>query len=81
MLYQEVSRTETWIDDMYYGYGGNLLNEPAIAIEEILARPDSKDIYLRLLNEATLAGQLYALCGLRRIDKAAFDKRVDTYLS
>ena len=52
-----------------------------IAFRKLLAEPDAKDIFTDLEDRARLAGQMYALCGLRITDRPSFDRLIKKYRS
>ncbi len=56
-------------------------SEPVLGLRLLLEHPEARAALLSLLDEASLAGQLYALCGLWLIDPPTFDQRVAPYLS
>ena len=49
--------------DAHIGYSGST-PEHVYAFRRVLARDNAADVFARLLEEATVEGQLYALCGL-----------------
>lgn len=49
------------------------------AFRALTKQPDAARLFERLLDEATMEGQLYALCGLYHADHARFLKRVEPY--
>ena len=60
------------------GYGG-ITPDEVHEFRCILKRPDARTIFDQLLNEATLAGKLYALSGLYITDKTYFENIVGKY--
>ena len=55
------------------GYAGITPNE-VLAWRVVFNRPDADSIFQDLLNSSTIAGQLYALAGLRFTNSVAFAK-------
>jgi len=53
--------------------------ETVRALLSLLSTPHASEAFNRLLAEATLAGQLYALCGLYYADHEAFKEAVKRY--
>lgn len=51
----------------------------AVALREILNHPDADAAFKSLLREATLPGQLYALCGLYHTDPDLFSEEIEKY--
>ena len=52
----------------------NEVPQQVIAFKELYFGENVKDYFLRLENEGTDAGKLYALCGLYYLDKRTFDR-------
>jgi hypothetical protein len=52
-----------------------------IAFQTILRQPDAAGAFDAMLHRASVPGQLYALCGLYLIDRAAFDKAAPAYFA
>jgi len=66
--------------DAHVGYSGET-PEAVHAFRRILAADDTADVFARLLEEATVEGQLYALCGLYFADPARFREALPRYES
>ncbi len=69
---EAVLRTAAAFRDVAVGYAGTTPAEVR-AFRNVLASPDGAARFRRLLANATVAGQLYALCGLFFLDAPAFD--------
>jgi len=68
-----ILRTSDHFTSAGIGYAGITPNE-VLAWRVIFNRPDADSIFEDLLNTATVAGQLYALAGLRFSNSGAFPK-------
>ncbi len=68
-----ILRTADHFTSAGIGYAGITPNE-VLAWRVIFNRPDADSIFEDLLNTATVAGQLYALAGLRFSNSGAFPK-------
>ncbi|HUN80985.1 MAG TPA: hypothetical protein VMV81_05680 [Phycisphaerae bacterium] len=55
--------------------------EQVVAFRKLLAEPDAAEVFNDLVYRARLAGQMYALCGLRITDRPTFDRLVERYRS
>src|SRR6266516_85413 len=68
-----ILRTSDHFTSAGIGYAGVTPNE-VLAWRLIFKRPDADSLFQDLLNTATVAGQLYALAGLRFSNSGAFPK-------
>ena len=68
-----ILRTADHFTSAGIGYAGITPNE-VLAWRVVFNRPDADSIFHDLLNSSTVAGQLYALAGLRFSNSAAFAK-------
>jgi hypothetical protein len=60
------------------GFAGTIsLQEKAL--RQVLEQKNSKLVLTKLLDEATLEGQMYALVGLKAVDPAEFKSRLGSY--
>lgn len=62
----------------YVGFGGTPSCE-VMAFQRILNSPVADGVFKRLIEQATLAGQLYGLSGLYFTDSRSFAAQVDRY--
>jgi len=69
--------TETFADTMV-GIAG-IPSHQACAFRVVLDQPDADSLFKRILADAHLAGQLYALCGLYFTDPTAFLHAVEPF--
>jgi hypothetical protein len=65
-------------EDAFIGEAGHP-SKLVKAYRELLKQPQSDVVFKRLLKEATLAGQLYALCGIYFTDHIFFLSMVEGY--
>lgn len=72
--YQEVKKAEMFCDAVV-GYAGTT-PEVVWAFRDLLKEKNADAAFKALLQEATVPGQLYGLCGLWFTDQAAFKKQV-----
>ena len=63
----------------FVGFGG-APSRLVCAYEKILQSRDAIPVFKQLLAEATLAGQVYALCGLYVTDRNLYEQKVLDYL-
>jgi hypothetical protein len=65
-----------------FAFGGagvaGLMSEGERNLRAVLERPDASQQLQAALGHATLAGELYILVGLRRCDRAAYQKTFDS---
>jgi hypothetical protein len=61
------------------GYAGSLSREER-AFRVVWHRSSASDDFRRLISEATIAGRLYALLGLRHLDAPSFQAELRRYL-
>jgi hypothetical protein len=57
------------------GYAGTI-SAPERALDQIVKQENSRQVLMQLFGEATLEGQMYALVGLKQVDKSEFESRV-----
>ena len=79
VAYAELLHSKVWIDAERYGFSGEEVNKAAIALRALIKEPRAREILLELLDRATPAGQLYALCGLYRVDQGVFFNKVEPF--
>ncbi len=74
----DIVRTTDTFSSAHVGFAGTT---PAVvwAFRDLLAETNADAAFKSLLQEATLPGQLYALCGLWFTDQAEFKKQVARY--
>ena len=72
--------TLTRYTDAHVGFAGET-PEAVHAFRRILVADDAADLFSRLLEDATIEGQLYALCGLYFVDSARFRAAIPRYES
>lgn len=77
--YQTVKKTDKFYD-VAVGYAGTT-PEVVHAFQTLLQEKNSDAAFKSLLKEATLPGQLYALCGLWFTDPEMFKQQVPNYSS
>ena len=75
--YDVVKRAERFFNSAV-GYAGST-PEVVWAFRDLLAEKNADAAFKSLLQEATLPGQLYGLCGLWFTDQAAFKEQVARY--
>ena len=75
--YQEVKKAEMFCNSAV-GYAGST-PEVVWAFRDLLAEKNADAAFKALMQEATMPGQMYALCGLWFTDQAAFKKQVVRY--
>lgn len=75
--YQQVKKAEMF-EDAHVGFSGKT-PEVVWAFRDLLAEKNADAAFKALLQEATLPGQLYALCGLWFTDPAEFKRQVAHY--
>ncbi len=61
-----------------FGYAGTI-SPGEKALRELMKRTDAKSALIKLLDEATPEGQMYALAGLKTIAPAEFKARLKAY--
>jgi hypothetical protein len=61
-----------------FGLAGTT-SPPEKALREIVKQEGAKQVLIRLLDEATPEGQMYALVGLKAVDPAKFKSRLKLY--
>ena len=67
-------------EEEFIGFGA-IPSDLVAACRALRAEPNADSAFKALLNEATPAGQLYALCGLYFTDHAYFLEKVEAYKS
>jgi hypothetical protein len=60
------------------GYAGVITNEET-AFNALCKAPDAAEQFRRLLREATIEGQMYALLGLRQLGAPDYKAQLDRY--
>jgi hypothetical protein len=75
---EETLRRAKMFQDAHVGYAATT---PKVvhAFRRLLEEKDAAPAFRRLLKNGTLAGQLYALCGLRVVDRPYFKRVVGRY--
>lgn len=79
--YSEIIHANTWIAGARYGYSGEKVNKSAVALRKLTKDPNAEQKLLEILESATPAGKLYALCGLYRVNQRTFWTRVTPFLT
>ena len=77
MVYQKVKKAEMFCSSAV-GYAGST-PEVVWAFRDLLAEKNADAAFKALMQEATMPGQMYALCGLWFTDQAAFKAQVARY--
>ena len=75
----QIMNADVWINGNKYGYAGELDNNCATALRTLWKHPKSKELFIRLIDQARPPGQLYALCGLYYSSRQEFDRRVKPF--
>src|ERR1035441_4550267 len=60
------------------GYAGTI-SVPEKALRQVMKQKDAKLVLTKILGEATLEGQMYALVGLKAVDDSEFKSRLKSY--
>jgi len=79
--YNSAYQTLVTADGFYYagiGMTGDVPNE-ARAFKKLYFSQNAREYFLRLADEGTEAGKLYALCGLYHLDKQTFATLIEEY--
>ena len=76
--YAVLRDTSRFTDAAIYAGGGTPVE--VVALRHLWDEPGARQAFLRLLDEADLGGQLFALCGLYYEDVALFRSRVEDYV-
>lgn len=61
-----------------FGFAGTI-SAAEKALRQVVQQKDAREVLTKLLSEATPEGQMYALVGLKTVDKAEFQSRLKSY--